>query len=703
MCVSGKYGGTTGWRWLPVWGLMWLCCHVVMAQENEVWSREDGWEEYVEQMAELMGHGEEDSEWDDELLEELYEVFCHPLNLNDLNADELRNLPWLTEVQVLDVLDYVDRHRPLLSVGELMAVRSLDYRSRRLLQLFCVAGEMKAERKSVWERLARSRQELVARTDVPLYTKMGFANYPAEVLEEYPNRVYRGNRLYHGLRYAMRMDRQLEAGFQLEKDVGERGVDYWSGYGVLHGLGRLRTLAVGDYRVGWGQGLVVNTSTALGKLMMLSRVGRLDQGIRRHSSMMESNYLRGLAATVDVGRSWQLAGYASLRNVDGTLANEGRAVSTLKTDGLHRTQNERMKRGNLERSDVGMHVAWAKGVWQVSASAAYTHFSLPLHPVFTTAATRYRKYNAAGSDFGAYGLAYGWNESRVKVTGESALSSTGGWATLNTLQAEVWGTKLTLLQRYYSARYVAMNGKAFGENRQTQNEGGVFAALQRNVSRRLTVNGFVDWMYFPWKKYQVSNRSQGFDVMVQMQWEKSERTSLNLRYRTKSKQKDWPSTGAGSMAWNTTHNLRLQHVWRTGGPWSLKTSLLGSMAHFGTDTHLGMALSETASVQPTTSVGKQNRVKGSVTLTYFNTDGYSARLFLYEPSLLYTFGIGSFYDHGLRTALLCHVPLLKGRLTLIGKVGSTHYFNRQTIGTGLDQILHNHREDLQLQVKWKYR
>jgi hypothetical protein len=41
-------------------------------------------------------------------------------------------------------------------------------------------------------------------------------------------------------------------------------------------------------------------------------------------------------------------------------------------------------------------------------------------------------------------------------------------------------------------------------------------------------------------------------------------------------------------------------------------------------------------------------------------------------------------------------------LTLTGKFGITKYFNRDTIGSGTELIAANHREDLQVMVRWKF-
>ena len=88
--------------------------------------------------------------------------------------------------------------------------------------------------------------------------------------------------------------------------------------------------------------------------------------------------------------------------------------------------------------------------------------------------------------------------------------------------------------------------------------------------------------------------------------------------------------------------------------------------------------------------------------TYFNTDTYNARISHYEPSLLYAYGSTLYYYMGVRTSLLASIPLFKQSLYINTKLGITKYFNRSTISSGLERINANHREDLQVQIRWKF-
>lgn len=672
--------------------LLALCvCSTLQAQE-----RREGFDAFVELMADVMSDDTEE-EWGSEQMEDLYEVYCHPLNLNDLDEGQLSQLPFLTPVQVGDIVDYAERHRPMLSTGELMSITSLDYTARRLLQLFTYAGNLPAERLTFKDLLQRSHSDLTLRTDVPLYTRMGYAEYPASVLAANPNKVYRGSQPYLSARYGLESMNHLEAGFQLEKDPGESGVDYWAAYALLRHIGPIDVLALGDYRLSFGHGLVVNTSSSFGKMMMLSNVEQMDRGIRRHSSMQESDYLSGAATTLSLG-TWHLSAFFSQRHADGTLLADGSGVSSLKTDGLHRTFLEYNKRGNLTKTDFGGNVSWQGARLRLSATAVHTHFSLPLRPKNDTPASYYRLYNASGTDFTAFSLAYRYVAQAFTLSGETASTADGGIATLNMLQTELGTHRLTLIQRYYSADYVSINGKTFSANSRPQNESAVYLGWQHPLSRRLKAEAYFDAMYFPWLKYQVSQSSYGFEAMAQLTYAPSEPHLWSLRYRLRTKELDWKLDGITqpTLQQQAQHTLRLMHVFEPSPVWRLKSTLQGTLVRRDdTGSRVGWAMSETLSWR------RLPWLQLSAMLTYFHTDDWSTRLYFYEPSLLYTFGMSAFYDEGFRAALLATVRL-PYRITLLAKIGSTHYFHRPSIGSGLELIPQSHREDLQIQLNWRF-
>jgi hypothetical protein len=86
-------------------------------------------------------------------------------------------------------------------------------------------------------------------------------------------------------------------------------------------------------------------------------------------------------------------------------------------------------------------------------------------------------------------------------------------------------------------------------------------------------------------------------------------------------------------------------------------------------------------------------------VAFFDTDGFAARIYAYEHDLLYSFSVPVFFDRGRRSYILIQYEPVPA-LTLEAKFGITRYENRETIGSGLNEIEQSRRRDLRLQVRW---
>ncbi|MCH5175066.1 MAG: helix-hairpin-helix domain-containing protein [Prevotellaceae bacterium] len=665
------------------------------------------WEDFVER---IMNEGDEEEAMDDVLIEHLYEIHCNPLDINTLRKDDLEELPFLSEEQIEDIMKYLEKYRPVKSLGELLFISSLGKGTRDILRLFVEVQEKTAnaeyrDNTNFINLLKNGQNEAVWRSDIPFYKKAGYEEYPADVLEKSPNKVYRGDRLYHSLRYSFSSMNHLLAGVNMEKDAGERGVDYVSGYVMLKDMGIVKRAVIGNYRLNFGKGLAVNSSAMFGKTMMLSSQTRMGVGITQHSSTMESGYFTGGAATVKFGNV-EISAFGSYRRNDGTYNNDSTGMSSLKTDGLHRTQLEHSKKGNLGTTDFGGNIQWEYRGIQLSATAIATHLSVPLLPMHNTKGTLYRYYNAHGQDFFVGSIAYAYRYKSISFSGETAVSNCeeqSGTATLNTLQWRVDGhNTLSLIGRYYGAKFVSLNGKAFGDNSSVQNEEGVFLGWMSRSIKNTTIEAYIDAMYFPWFKSQVSSSSHGFEGMMQATYYPNNQWNALIRYRIKSKQKDFTYTYDDNdhtvLQYKTNHNLKMQLNYNISSRLTLRTSAIGTISAFSiTPAEYGFAISENIRWQ-----NPNTKLRIDLGLTYFNTDSYDAQIYNYEPSLLYTFSSTSYYYHGIRTTLLASIPIVKQSLFVNTKVGFTRYFNRNTIGSGLELINANHKEDLQIQVRWKF-
>ena len=87
---------------------------------------------------------------------------------------------------------------------------------------------------------------------------------------------------------------------------------------------------------------------------------------------------------------------------------------------------------------------------------------------------------------------------------------------------------------------------------------------------------------------------------------------------------------------------------------------------------------------------------------YFNTTSYDARVYSYEPGILYTFSFPSFFGEGIRGTLNARADL-SSRLTLICNCGCTRYFHRPVSVASQDEAVRNNtRTDLEMQLRWRF-
>lgn len=668
------------------------------------------WDEFVNIMAD---ETDDDTGPDSQLFEDLLEIHTHPMNLNNISEEDLVQLPFLSEDDIKNIIFYIENHKPIMSTGELMFVYSLNRQKRLMMQLFCYAGEYDKKDFSFKNLFKYSNSELTIRSDFPFNKKVGYKDVNDSILGSNPNKVYKGNNLYHSLRFCFTSQKHIFAGFQMEKDPGENYIDHFAGYAMVKNIGCLNTAIVGNYRISFGHGLAVNTGSSFGKAMKLGSMDRITRGITKQSSTSESGFFTGGAATLQFGKI-KTSLYFSQRKGDGTYNSDSTGLSSLKTDGLHRTKLEISKKNNTTITDFGGNIHFDFNSLQLSATAAFTSFNIPLKPKFNTESSLYKKYDPAGYDFAAYSFAYSYRYKKLIFSGETALNSKLAIATLNHLQ---WTPNslntFTVIQRYYGAKYHAINANAFGDNSIVHNENGIYVGWNSEMTEKVNIKTYVDAVYYPWLKYQVHNSSYGLEGLCQLTYSPNSNNSITLRYRIKSGQKDFKSetgtetesragtgTESGSTAYSilkfkSNHNLRLLYDLSLSSKFSLRTSINGTYISFANTNSKGFGIGESI------RYNDNKRIRLDFSTIFFNTDSYDSRIYNYESSLLYTFAMTSYYYKGIRLTLLASWKILE-KLSLTAKFGSTIYFNKGNIGSGLEEIKSNHKEDLQLQLRWKF-
>ena len=337
------------------------------------------------------------------------------------------------------------------------------------------------------------KQDFSTRLDIPLYYRLG----------QQQENGYRGDALYHRIRYQIGNSRHFQAGLRVEKDAGERYYDSYGAYAMLHDVGILDRAVVGDYRIGFGEGLVLGGNIWNSKNTPSLK---MQGGIRPMTGMDEVNFLRGAAITLSLNKHISLSAFGSYRKRDATLTNNGE-VQTLLATGYHRTASEWERKRNVGSAVIGGNIEWLCKGFHLGATGYWQKFSRTLNP----GTQQYRAIYPKGSSFGVIGLNYGYTRYRLSFGGEAAYSTAGnGFSTINRASWNIGRNYiLSAVQRFYAYQYYSFYASSLAENSNAQNESGVLVHLQAEPLAGLQLIAYADFFHHPWPRYRMSHSSTG--------------------------------------------------------------------------------------------------------------------------------------------------------------------------------------------------
>ena len=665
-------------RFISLFIVLFIFSYMIHAQETIL---VDNWKEYIEDWV--------DESTNEEQLEMLYADLSnlseHPFDLNEVTGEQLARLPFLTDYQIAQFLRYRERVDRLVSIYELKGITGWDYQTIQLVLPFVRVVEKEVEKRGITVKnlLKYGHNELLFRYDQCLQQKAGYGSFSDSILAKYPNRKYLGEPFYLSMRYAYQFDDRIQAGFVAEKDAGEpfwtdvhKGFDFYSFHFLLKEQGVLKTLALGDYKASFGQGLVVSNDFTPGRSALVAQAERRNNGFRRHYSTNEQDFFRGAAATL-AWKDWEASLFYSYRKWDAAIERD--TFPSIQSGGLHRLQRDWEKRQALNVHSIGMNFRWATPRFHIGLTGLYYTFG---GKVFYPQERVDNRFAFRGTSNFNVGIDYMWRNRWGKFYGETAMSRNGAIATLNgLLLTPASYLSFLVLHRYYDKRYQALFGNAFAQNSSVENEQGVYLGLQWTPFGYWKVSAYADFYRFPWLKYQVDYPSTGKEYMVRFDYAPNEQLSAYLRYKRKERD------GSGH-----TDRMRGQVSYVVRRAWHLRTSADVSLVE-GAE---GWQISQSIGWKPL-----RVPFRFDLYAAWFSTDGYAARIYSYEKNILYAFYMPSFYGKGIRAALTFRWDITR-RLMLSGKIGHTWQKDRNTIGSDAEQIDGNQKTDLSLLMRYKF-
>lgn len=677
--------------------------------------READFEQLIEDLFPVQS---EDLDYTD-LYESLFQYFLQPINLNTATPNELQGLFVLSETQLKSFFDYKARHGKLLSIYEIQAIPGFDPETiRKLLPFVTVRDEgTQSDTRSVVSRILSERNTFfMMRFSRTLQQKRGYLVSPSDTSASgAPRSRYLGdpNQLYFRFRTAHTND--FSVGLTVEKDAGEQltfnsksrqyGVDFWSAHAVLYNQKRFKTVAVGDYQIQVGQGLLLAAGFNVGKgAETVNTVRRSTSGIQPYSSVLESGYFRGTALTYELSKGLEATAFysrtrrdAKVSSIVDSLSEEQEFtefVSSIRETGFHRTETELAAKNRVGQEDFGGHLSFRrfKNDLQLGLTFIGTRRSVALQ----RNPSNYNQYEFGGTLNYNLGANFNYNWQNFTFFGEGARSRSGGIGAVLGMQAGLSDKlSLAMLFRHYDRDFHSFYGAAFAEGSRNINETGMYWGIKFKPNRHWILTAYYDKFRFPWLRYQTDAPSDGHEFLVQLMHRPTRRISMYARFRQESREEN---TRDESRNMNRVlPYFRRNYLFNVDFK-AEQLLTLRARVQFSTYRHAGSMTRGYAIIQDAYFDWKTFRF--STRFALFDTDDFENRQYAYEKDVLYVFLIPALNGRGFRNYYMVQFrPHRRWDIWL--KYAYTRYRDRQRIGTGLETIEGNLRSDIRLQVRYR--
>ena len=554
---------------------MMLCMAVAMHGQNV--AIEDVIEDIFNQLS------EEDEVVQEEVQEQLMNIAAHPIDLNHTNADELRELMFLSDEQIDAILLYQYKHA-FEEIYELQLIDCLkDYEIRNLLPFVEVKGEkqkirgerLEARSKDMYFRevFHYGKHELTLRTD-------------ARNIED-----YKGDPMYGKLRYRFNYQNRVQAGVTAMMAAGDGRLaigERWKygGFIELRDIGMMKRIVAGNYQASFGYGLVLGSPFKRGKSAYIQSTATTDEGVKKYSSVGDTyNYLHGVGATARVSKWAEVSAMYSLR--------EGKEASWKHVIGVNAT-------GRWKQLKVGV-----TAVEEIEATPS-----------------QFRERSQASYSLeakGVMGVNARWNKGKVDLWGEVATSQGNEWGV-----ASIAGIRYTPISdvnvvgiyRYYSPEFDNTYANALCSWSRMKDEHGGYIGVAYNRLKNWQLSAYGD----VWKT--------GFETMAQADFVPQKDYRIHTLFRMKRKdEKD-------------TYSLRWNMVYEVGA-WKMKTQADGNMVYTQGGVSYGWSV-----LQDVEYRFRGVPIVLQMRLQAFDAKEWDNRIYIYENDVLYAYAIPFVYGMG---------------------------------------------------------
>ncbi len=652
----------------------------------------------TEQALENLTENNEDAEIeDDAYLQQMQHFIKDPINLNTAEERDLNELKILTPLQIHYFISYRNLLGKFVSVYELQAIPSWDILLIKKIKPYITTNVNSASINSFGARFKKGENTFLIRATQVLENSKGYLR------DSSAGNYYLGSPQKLLLRYKYLYKNNLQFGITAEKDAGEQffkgkeraGFDFYSAHFFARDIGAIRSIAIGDFIVNLGQGLIQWQGLAFKKGADVLNIKRQAEVLRPYNSAGEIVFYRGAGITLHK-RYLDVTAFISQRKLDAnfiadTLSNED-YVSSLQTSGYHRTSSEIADKNVQKQITLGGNISLNTNALHIGLNGVHYNFKYPI----IKSAELYNKFAVTGTTWSNYSFDYSYTYKNMHFFGEAASDKNFNKAFVNGLLISTDArVDMSFLYRKISREYQSLYANAFTESTFPNNESGFYAGISITPTNTWKIDAYADIYSFPWLKFRINAPSAGNDYLLQLTYKPDKQLEIYTRYRTEHKAINYNPDNytLSPVVLKPRQNWRSQITFKVSPVITLRSRVdLLWYDKKGLAAENGFLFYTDALFKPLLKPYSCN-----IRLQYFETDGYNSRLYAYENDVLYSFSIPVFYDKGYRYYLNFSYDVSR-KIALWFRFAQTFYPDKKSSGTGLNEINSSKKSEVKVQA-----
>ena len=668
-----------------------LISSFVTAQELDSLNANQVFEQQIEGISEKTLSNRDFSE----IAENLDFLKTHKINLNSVNAEELKQLPILDIFQINNLIKYRKRNGEFYSIFELTSIQGFNKETVRSIIPFIEIKPIKSGSKSFIEAFKYTNHQLITRFQTVLQTPKGY--YPQN---DTIDKKYKGEKYKIYTRYLFTASNKVRFGFTLEKDSGEKfgddnttlGWDYSSFHLEIKDIGFVDKIIIGDYNLEFGQGLAVWSSFSTNKSSYATNIVKLGRGISPFTGVNENVFFRGATAQMKFG-DFRITPFYSYNKIDASIniiENE-EEFNTYET-GLHRTNTEIARKNTLTKIDFGTDISYTLDNLKIGVTAINTSFGNNL----AKGNKEYQLFDFDKKTINTLSGNYIWNLNSVVLSGEHATNQSGAWATLHNISVNPTPEfSFVISYRNYQKDYFSAINAPFSEY-SSSGEKAYYLGVNSELHEFLTISAYIDIFEKTWLQYQKDAPTKGFETLIQFdtQINRSASAYFRIKYEKKHRNFDTESSFLNHLKEENKINFRL-HFNKIVN----RNLRLASRAEVVKYTH---NTSETGWLIYQDIKWKFDNTPLSIygRVAFFDINSWNNRIYAYENDISYIFTVPAYYNKGTRYYVGASYKLNRN-FSFWCRVSLTDFENIESIGSGNEKIKGNQKAEIKLQLRIK--